>query len=66
MPPTAGAGANTALADGATLAAEIISAARGAKSLVEAVAAYQAVMLPRGFAAIDRSRHLAAQMFPAT
>ncbi|WP_433731945.1 FAD-dependent oxidoreductase [Actinoplanes sp. CA-051413] len=66
MPPTAGAGANTALADGATLAAEIISAARGAKSLVEAVAAYQAVMLPRGFAAIDRSRHLAAQMFAAT
>jgi 2-polyprenyl-6-methoxyphenol hydroxylase-like FAD-dependent oxidoreductase len=66
MPPTAGAGANTALADAATLADEILSAARGGKSLVEAVAAYQAIMLPRGFAAIDNSRRLAAQMFAAT
>jgi 2-polyprenyl-6-methoxyphenol hydroxylase-like FAD-dependent oxidoreductase len=66
MPPTAGAGANTALADAATLADEILSAARGGKSLVDAVAAYQAIMLPRGFAAIDRSRRLAAQMFAAT
>jgi len=66
MPPTAGAGANTALADAATLADEVLSAARGGKSLVEAVAAYQAIMLPRGFAAIDDSRRLAAQMFAAT
>ncbi|MGV9385571.1 FAD-dependent oxidoreductase [Nonomuraea sp. NPDC003707] len=66
MPPTAGAGANTALADAATLADEILSAARGGKSLVEAVAAYQAIMLPRGFAAIDNSRRLAAQMFAAS
>jgi len=65
MPPTAGAGANTALADATTLADEIRSAARGEQSLVEAVAAYQAVMLPRGFAAVDRSRRLAAQMFAA-
>ncbi|GLY87426.1 FAD-dependent oxidoreductase [Actinoallomurus iriomotensis] len=63
MPPTAGAGANTALADAATLAGEILSAARGEKSLTEAVAAYQAVMLPRGFEAVDNSRHMAAQMF---
>lgn len=66
MPPTAGAGANTALADAATLADEILSAARGGKSLVDAVAAYQAIMLPRGFAAIDNSRRLAAQMFAET
>jgi 2-polyprenyl-6-methoxyphenol hydroxylase-like FAD-dependent oxidoreductase len=66
MPPTAGAGANTALADAATLAEEILSSARGEKSLVEAVAAYQEIMLPRGFAAIDNSRRLAAQMFAAT
>ena len=66
MPPTAGAGANTALADAATLADEILSVARGGKSLIEAVAAYQAIMLPRGFAAIDNSRHMAAQMFAAT
>lgn len=66
MPPTAGAGANTALADAATLADEILAAARAGKSLIDAVAAYQAIMLPRGFAAIDRSRRLAAQMFAAT
>ncbi|MGW4946868.1 FAD-dependent monooxygenase [Actinoplanes sp. NPDC004185] len=65
MPPTAGAGANTALADAATLADEILSAVGGGKSLLEAVAAYQAVMLPRGFAAIENSRRLAAQMFAA-
>ncbi|MFG3615575.1 FAD-dependent oxidoreductase [Nocardia sp. NPDC047654] len=63
MPPTAGAGANTALADAATLAGEILSAARGEKTLIEAVAAYQAVMLPRGRQAIDNSRHMAARMF---
>jgi 2-polyprenyl-6-methoxyphenol hydroxylase-like FAD-dependent oxidoreductase len=66
MPPTAGAGANTALADAATLADEILSAVRGDKSMVEAIAAFQAIMLPRGFAAIDNSRRLAAQMFAAT
>ncbi|MFQ6397459.1 FAD-dependent oxidoreductase [Nocardia sp. KC 131] len=63
MPPTAGAGANTALADAATLAREILSATRGDKSLADAVAAYQAVMLPRGFDAVDKSRQMAAQMF---
>ena len=63
MPPTAGAGANTALADAATLAGEILAAARGEKSFTEAVAGYQAVMLPRGFEAVDHSRRLAAQMF---
>lgn len=65
MPPTAGAGANTALADAAMLADQILSAVRGENSLVEAVAAYQEIMLPRGFAAIDNSRHMAAQMFAA-
>ncbi|MEC3955972.1 NAD(P)/FAD-dependent oxidoreductase [Nocardia sp. CDC153] len=63
MPPTAGAGANTALADAASLAREILSATRGEKSLTAAVADYQTVMLPRGRAAIDNSRRMAAQMF---
>ncbi|GAA5199304.1 hypothetical protein GCM10023322_74640 [Rugosimonospora acidiphila] len=38
----------------------------GLLPFVAAVAAYQAIMLPRGFAAIDNSRRLAAQMFAAT
>ncbi|MVU77623.1 NAD(P)-binding protein [Nocardia sp. ET3-3] len=62
MPPTAGAGANTALADAATLAREIISATAGLQSLTAAVGAYQAVMLPRGEQAVDNSRRMAAQM----
>ncbi|MEC3918541.1 FAD-dependent oxidoreductase [Nocardia sp. CDC160] len=63
MPPTAGVGANTALADAATLAHEILSATKGEKSLTTAVADYQTVMLPRGQAAIGNSRRMAAQMF---
>ncbi|MFC6017279.1 FAD-dependent oxidoreductase [Plantactinospora solaniradicis] len=63
MPPTGGVGANTALQDAATLAGELLSAARGEKSLAEAVAAYEHVMLPRGFDTIENSLRMADRMF---
>jgi 2-polyprenyl-6-methoxyphenol hydroxylase-like FAD-dependent oxidoreductase len=63
MPPSGGVGANTALRDAATLAGELLSAARGGKSLVDAVAAYERVMLPRGFDTIDSSLRAAGRMF---
>ncbi|MEU4562902.1 NAD(P)/FAD-dependent oxidoreductase [Actinoplanes sp. NPDC023936] len=62
MPPAGGVGANTALQDAATLAAELIAAARGERSLAEAVGRYERVMLPRGFATIDRSLAMIGQM----
>ncbi|WP_327139100.1 FAD-dependent oxidoreductase [Nocardia sp. NBC_01327] len=63
MPPTGGVGANTALRDAQTLAGELLAAARGRQSLIAAVGAYEAVMLPRGFATIDASLEMAAQLF---
>jgi 2-polyprenyl-6-methoxyphenol hydroxylase-like FAD-dependent oxidoreductase len=63
MPPTGGVGANTALQDAATLSGELLSAARGEQSLTEAVAAYQRVMVPRGFDTIENSLRMADQMF---
>jgi 2-polyprenyl-6-methoxyphenol hydroxylase-like FAD-dependent oxidoreductase len=63
MPPFGGVGANTALQDAATLAGELLSAARGDKPLLEAVAGYERIMLPRGFDTVDSSLQLAAQMF---
>ena len=63
MPPTGGVGANTALQDSATLASELLSVAKGDKSLIEAVAAYERVMLPRGFDTVDSSLRLAGQLF---
>ncbi|MEU1545743.1 NAD(P)/FAD-dependent oxidoreductase [Nocardia sp. NPDC005745] len=66
MPPFGGVGANTALQDAATLAGELLSAARGEKPLLEAVAAYERIMLPHGFDTIDSSLQLAAQMFGET
>jgi 2-polyprenyl-6-methoxyphenol hydroxylase-like FAD-dependent oxidoreductase len=59
MPPTGGVGANTALRDAQTLAGELT----GGSSLVEAVAAYERVMLPRGFEVVDSSLRMAGQMF---
>lgn len=38
-------------------------AARGDKTPTEAVGDYQAVMLTRGFGAVENSRRMAAQMF---
>src|SRR5207248_5927460 len=62
MPPTGGVGANTALQDAATLSGEMLCAAHGEKSLTEAVAAYERVMLPRGFDTIEHSLQMADQM----
>jgi 2-polyprenyl-6-methoxyphenol hydroxylase-like FAD-dependent oxidoreductase len=63
MPPTGGVGANTALRDAQTLAEELISASRGEKSLIEAVTAYESVMIPRGFDTVESSLQMAAQTF---
>ncbi|KUL27539.1 FAD-dependent oxidoreductase [Actinoplanes awajinensis] len=65
MPPAGGVGANTALQDAATLSAELLAAARGTRSLLEAVTAYERVMLPRGFTTVDNSVHMLTQMFPS-
>jgi 2-polyprenyl-6-methoxyphenol hydroxylase-like FAD-dependent oxidoreductase len=65
MPPTGGVGANTALQDAATLSGELLSAARDGRPLTEAVAAYEHVMLPRGFDTIENSLRVADQ-FPGT
>jgi 2-polyprenyl-6-methoxyphenol hydroxylase-like FAD-dependent oxidoreductase len=66
MPPTGGVGASTALQDSATLAGELPSAAGGEQSLIEAVAAYEHIMLPRGFDTVDSSLRRAGQMFGKT
>ncbi|MFD1048777.1 FAD-dependent oxidoreductase, partial [Kibdelosporangium lantanae] len=58
MPPAGGVGANTALQDAATLAGELLSG----KSVVDAVCAYERVMLPRGFETIDGSLRMLDQM----
>jgi 2-polyprenyl-6-methoxyphenol hydroxylase-like FAD-dependent oxidoreductase len=62
MPPTGGVGANTALQDAATLAGELLGAAGDERSLTAAVAAYERVMLPRGFDTVDTSLRMAGQM----
>jgi 2-polyprenyl-6-methoxyphenol hydroxylase-like FAD-dependent oxidoreductase len=52
-------GANTALRDAQTLAGELL----GGAPLVEAVAAYERVLLPRGFDVVDSSLQLAERLF---
>jgi 2-polyprenyl-6-methoxyphenol hydroxylase-like FAD-dependent oxidoreductase len=59
MPPTGGVGANTALQDAATLAGELLAG----KSVVDAVEAYERVMLPRGFDTIEGSLRMAKELF---
>jgi 2-polyprenyl-6-methoxyphenol hydroxylase-like FAD-dependent oxidoreductase len=63
MPPAGGVGANTALQDSATLAGELLSTVRGDGSLIDAVTAYERVMLPRGFDTVDNSLRMVDQMF---
>jgi 2-polyprenyl-6-methoxyphenol hydroxylase-like FAD-dependent oxidoreductase len=65
MPPAGGVGANTALQDAATLAGELLSCVREKQSLIDAVAAYERVMLPRGFDTVDSSVRMIGQMVPA-
>jgi 2-polyprenyl-6-methoxyphenol hydroxylase-like FAD-dependent oxidoreductase len=61
MPPTAGLGANTALRDAATLATELLGDT-AALSIVDAVAAYERVMIPRGFETVANCVKLADYM----
>ncbi|WP_080127955.1 MULTISPECIES: NAD(P)/FAD-dependent oxidoreductase [unclassified Actinoplanes] len=62
MPPAGGVGANTALQDAATLAAELLSG----RPLPDAVAAYERVMIPRGYDTVERSVQMITQMSGAT
>lgn len=55
MTPGRGVGANTALRDAALLCRQLRAAAAGEKTLVQAVADYEAAMLPYGFARVADS-----------
>jgi 2-polyprenyl-6-methoxyphenol hydroxylase-like FAD-dependent oxidoreductase len=55
MTPGQGVGANTALRDAALLCHELTAAARGEKTLLEAVGDYEAEMLPYGTARVAES-----------
>ncbi|MFF0722341.1 MULTISPECIES: NAD(P)/FAD-dependent oxidoreductase [unclassified Micromonospora] len=55
MTPGRGVGANTALRDANLLRRHLVSAVAGEKTLVQAVADYEATMLPYGFARVADS-----------
>ncbi|KAB1929818.1 FAD-dependent monooxygenase [Micromonospora sp. ALFpr18c] len=55
MTPGRGVGANTALRDARLLCQQLVHAAAGDKTLVQAVADYEAVMVPYGFARVTES-----------
>jgi 2-polyprenyl-6-methoxyphenol hydroxylase-like FAD-dependent oxidoreductase len=56
MSPARGSGANTALRDAALLAGELAAAARGDRTLVQAIGDYERQMIDYGFAAVLASR----------
>ncbi|TNH31471.1 FAD-dependent monooxygenase [Micromonospora orduensis] len=55
MTPGRGVGANTALRDARLLCRQLVQAAAGDKTLVQAVADYEAAMVPYGFARVTES-----------
>jgi 2-polyprenyl-6-methoxyphenol hydroxylase-like FAD-dependent oxidoreductase len=55
MTPGQGVGANTALRDAALLCRQLVAAHQGSKPLLEAVADYEAEMIPYGFARVADS-----------
>jgi salicylate hydroxylase len=55
MPPTFGAGANTALKDAATLARHLQAAVSGESSIVEAIGAYEAEMRAYAYPVLEMS-----------
>jgi 2-polyprenyl-6-methoxyphenol hydroxylase-like FAD-dependent oxidoreductase len=59
MTPARGIGANTALQDAALLASKLKAVERREKSLLQAIAEYEAEMLVYGFAAVAASRESA-------
>jgi 2-polyprenyl-6-methoxyphenol hydroxylase-like FAD-dependent oxidoreductase len=66
MSPARGSGANTALRDAALLTEELTAAARGAKTLVDAIGGYERQMTGYGFEAVRASRaELAGGVRPA-
>jgi 2-polyprenyl-6-methoxyphenol hydroxylase-like FAD-dependent oxidoreductase len=62
MSPAGGSGANTALRDAALLASELGAAARGRKSLTQAIGDYERRMADYGFAAVRASEQAGRAM----
>jgi 2-polyprenyl-6-methoxyphenol hydroxylase-like FAD-dependent oxidoreductase len=59
MPPTGGVGANTALRDASTLSRALAEVNRGALTLADAIARYQAEMTEYAMAAVRMSLKVA-------
>ena len=55
MTPGQGVGANTALRDAALLCRQLVAADRGERELLDAIGAYEAEMIPYGFARVADS-----------
>jgi salicylate hydroxylase len=55
MPPTRGIGGNTALRDAQLLCEQLMAAARGERSLLQAIHGYEVEMIKYGFAAVRGS-----------